>query len=731
MKNYYLLIYFFLSSLIVGAQDKTSNYSFNNPALTNVQRVDDLVSRLTLPEKIKQMQNTAPAIERFEIPAYNWWNECLHGVARNGVATVFPQAIAMAATWNPNLIFQEADVISTEARAKYAEAISKDQHSLYQGLTFWSPNINIFRDPRWGRGQETYGEDPFLTAQIGTAFVKGLQGNDPKYFKVIATAKHFAVHSGPEPERHVFDAWPTMTDLYETYLPAFEALVKDAKVYSFMGAYNRLYGTPSCANNLLLEKTLRNDWKFDGYVVSDCWAISDFYNSHKFVPDAAKASALAVKAGTDLSCGSEYEHLNEAVKKGYISEAEIDISVKRLFMARMKLGMFDSPAMVKWNSIQANDYDTKANHELAAKVARESIVLLKNEKSLLPLDKKYKHIAVIGPYADEQSVLIGNYNGTPSNPITILQGIRNRAGKLKIEYATGVDAPEKIANDSLRKALAGQMEAEAIAVAKKAQVIVFVGGISPELEGEEMPVKVEGFKGGDRTSLDLPASQVQLLKKLNKLGKPIVMVLTNGSALSINWANDNLPAIVEAWYSGGEGGNAVADVLFGNYNPAGRLPITFYKSVNDLPAFEDYGMKGRTYRYFEGDPLYAFGYGLSFTQFKYNSVTPESSEVSESGMIRLKVQVKNTGKYDGDEVVQIYFSPEKINPETPIQSLIALKRVPILKGETKSIEFVIPANRLRHFDSRLNKYVVEKGKYKLFVGASSNDIRKTVLVGVN
>jgi len=717
--------------MFVGAQDKTSNYSFNNTTLTNEQRVDDLVSRLTLPEKIKQMQNTAPAIERLGIPAYNWWNEALHGVARNGVATVFPQAIAMAATWNPELIFQEADVISTEARAKYAEAISKDQHSLYQGLTFWSPNINIFRDPRWGRGQETYGEDPFLTAQIGTAFVKGLQGNDPKYFKVIATAKHFAVHSGPEPERHVFDAWPTLTDLHDTYLPAFEALVKDAKVYSFMGAYNRLYGTPSCANNLLLEKTLRNDWKFDGYVVSDCWAISDFYNSHKFVTDAAKASALAVKAGTDLSCGSEYEHLNEAVKKGYISEAEIDVSVKRLFMARMKLGMFDPPALVPWNSIQASDYDTKANHELAQKVARESIVLLKNEKSLLPLDKKYKHIAVIGPYADEQSVLIGNYNGTPSNPITILQGIRNRAGKIKIAYATGVDAPEKIANDSLRKTLAGQMEDEAMAIAKKAQVIVFVGGISPELEGEEMPVKVEGFKGGDRTSLDLPASQVQLLKKLNTLGKPIVMVLTNGSALSINWVNDNLPAIVEAWYPGGEGGNAVADVLFGNYNPAGRLPVTFYKSVNDLPAFEDYGMKGRTYRYFEGDPLFAFGFGLSFTQFEYTSVTPESSQVSDSGMISLKVQVKNSGKYDGDEVIQIYFSPEKINTETPIQSLIALKRVPILKGETKSIGFEIPANKLRHFDSHLNKYVVEKGKYKLFVGASSNDIRKTVIVDVN
>ena len=638
---------FFLVCTLVQAQEQKNTYPFNDQNLPVETRVNDLVSRMTLEEKIGQMQNTAPAINRLGIPAYNWWNECLHGVARNGIATVFPQAIAMAATWNPDLILQEADVISTEARAKYAEAISKNQHAIYQGLTFWSPNINIFRDPRWGRGQETYGEDPFLTAKIGTAFVKGLQGNDPKYFKVIATAKHFAVHSGPEPVRHLFDAWPSETDLYDTYLPAFEALVKDAKVYSFMGAYNRLYGIPCCASSLLLDKKLRSDWKFEGYVVSDCGAVSDFYQFHKFVPDAAKASSLAVKTGTDLTCGEEYIHLKEAVKKGYISEAEIDISVKRLFTARMKLGMFDPPSMVRWASIKPTDYDTKENHELADKVARESIVLLKNEKALLPLAHKYRQIAVIGPYADEPSILLGNYNGVPSHPVTILQGIKNKAGKAIIEYAVGVEAPEKRAKDSLKKANAAKLEAEAITVAKKSQVVIFAGGISPELEGEEMPVQVKGFKGGDRTSLDMPEEQKEFLKKLNAIGKPVVLVLTNGSALAVNWAKDNLPAIVEAWYPGGEGGNAVADVIFGNYNPAGRLPVTFYKSVDDLPAFDDYGMKGRTYRYFEGEPLFAFGYGLSYTTFEYVSATSAEEKVNESGTIRLNIQVKNTGNYGG------------------------------------------------------------------------------------
>lgn len=730
MKKYILLAGFLICAFWPEAQENTSSYPFNNPALPTGERVNDLVSRMTLTEKISQMQHGAPAIERLGIPAYNWWNECLHGVARNGIATVFPQAIAMAATWDTDLIFQEADVISTEARAKYAEAISKNQYDIYQGLNFWSPNINIFRDPRWGRGQETYGEDPFLTAQIGTAFVKGLQGNDPKYFKVIATAKHFAVHSGPEPERHSFDAWPSETDLYETYLPAFEALVKDAKVYSLMGAYNRLYGTPCCSSSLLLEKTLRNDWKFDGFVVSDCWAVSDFYKFHKFVPDAAKASALAVKTGTDLACGNEYVHLNEAVEKGYITEAGIDVAVKRLFTARMKLGMFDPPAMVQWTSIKATDYDTEANHELATKVARESIVLLKNEKSLLPLGKKYKQIAVIGPYADEKSVLIGNYNGEPSHPVTLLQGIKNKAGKATVNYAVGVETPEKLAKDSLKRTNASKLEAEALALAKKAQIVVFVGGISPELEGEEMPVKVKGFKGGDRTSLDMPEEQVEFLKKLNSLGKPVVLVLTNGSALSINWANENLPAIVEAWYPGGEGGNAVADIIFGNYNPAGRLPVTFYKSVDDLPAFGDYSMKDRTYRYFAGEPLFAFGYGLSYTKFDYSNLTANGSRIPDNGQIKLKVNVTNSGNYDGDEVVQVYFRQPASVQNRPLQSLVAFQRVPLKKGESKEISFEIPVSKLRHFDSKRGGYVVEKGNYELMVGSSSDHIKEKATIEI-
>lgn len=730
MNKYIAILVFLLVCTLTEAQEPKTTFPFNNPNLSVEERVNDLVSRMTLTEKIGQMQHGAPAIERLGIPAYNWWNECLHGVARNGIATVFPQAIAMAATWNPNLIFQEADVISTEARAKYAEAISKNLHGIYQGLNFWSPNINIFRDPRWGRGQETYGEDPFLTAQIGTAFVKGLQGNDPKYFKVIATAKHFAVHSGPEPERHLFDAWSSEADLYDTYFPAFEALVKDAKVYSFMGAYNRLYGTPCCSSSLLLEKILRNDWKFDGFVVSDCWAVSDFYKFHKFVPDAAKASALAVKTGTDLACGNEYVHLNEAVEKGYITEAGIDVAVKRLFTARMKLGMFDPQAMVQWTSVKATDYDTEANRELATKVARESIVLLKNEKSLLPLGKKYKQIAVIGPYADEKSVLVGNYNGEPSHPVTIFQGIRNKAGKVAVSYAVGVEAPEKIAKDSLRKAVAGKLEAEALALAKKAQIVVFVGGISPELEGEEMPVKVDGFKGGDRTSLDMPEEQVEFLKKLNSMGKPVVLILTNGSALSVNWANENLPAIVDAWYSGGEGGNAVADVVFGNYNPAGRLPVTFYKSADDLPSFDDYSMKGRTYRYFTGEPLFAFGHGLSYTKFDYSNLTANALRILGNGKIRFKVSVKNSGNYDGDEVVQVYFRQPASVQNRPLQSLVAFQRVSFKKGESKEISFEIPVSKLRHFDSKLGRYVVEKGNYDLMVGSSSDYIREKVNIEI-
>ncbi len=707
------------------AQVDRSKVLYTDPAQPIEVRVADLVSRMTIEEKISQMQHTAPSVDRLGIPAYNWWNEALHGVARNGVATVFPQAIAMAATWNTELIQQEAAIISTEARAKYSEAIGKQQHGIYQGLTFWSPNINIFRDPRWGRGQETYGEDPYLTAQIGISFVKGLQGNNDKYFKVIATAKHFAVHSGPESSRHSFDAWPSETDLYETYLPAFEALVREAKVNSFMGAYNRVYGTPSCASDLLLDKILRGKWGFNGYVVSDCWAISDFYKYHKFVPDAAKASALAVKAGTDLACGEEYRHLVEAVKAGYISGAEIDVSVKRLFTARMKLGMFDPQEMVPWASIKPSENNTEAHRQFARKVAQESIVLLKNEKSTLPLSKKVRSIAVIGPYADEVSVLLGNYNGDPTNPVTILQGIKKRAGsKIRVTYAIGTDQPEKLAQDSSRNRLQPALESEALKAAMKSDVIIFVGGISPELEGEEMPVRIDGFSGGDRTHLDMPIKQQLLLEKLHALNKPVVLLLTNGSALSINWARENIPAIVDCWYPGEEGGTAIADVLFGDYNPAGRLPVTFYKSINDIPAFDDYRMEGKTYRYFKGEPLFAFGFGLSYTKFDYKDISaPKTIQAGES--VKIRVTVTNSGNYDGDEVIQVYgVQPASVSTR-PNKSLVAFKRVHLKKGESTTIDLVVSPTQLRHFDTRLGDYVIARGIYEFQVGAASNDIRET------
>ena len=725
-----LLRHFFLLILAAGvfpglfAQADSGIVLYTDANLPVEIRVNDLVSRMTIEEKISQMQHTAPSIDRLGIPAYNWWNEALHGVARNGIATVFPQAIAMAATWNTDLIYQEATIISTEARAKYYEAIGKKEHGIYQGLTFWSPNINIFRDPRWGRGQETYGEDPFLTSQIGVAFVKGLQGSNDKYFKVIATAKHFAVHSGPESDRHRFDAWPSETDLYETYFPAFEALVRDAGVYSFMGAYNRVYGTPACASDLLLGKILRQKWGFKGYIVSDCWAVSDFYKFHKFVPDAAKASALAVKAGTDLACGDEYGHLPEAVLQGYISEAEIDVSVKRLFTARMKLGMFDPQEMVPWSFIRPTDNNTEAHRQFARKVAQESIVLLKNVQSVLPFSNKIKSIAIVGPYADELSVLLGNYNGDPTNPVTILQGIKNRAGKhIKVNFAIGGDSPEKLARDTTRIHLQAGLESEAIKIAANSDVIVFVGGISPELEGEEMPVKIDGFSGGDRTHLDMPERQQLLLEKLNALKKPVVLVLTNGSALSINWAKENIPAIIESWYPGEEGGNAVADVLFGDYNPAGRLPVTFYKSINDIPPFDDYKMKGKTYRYFNGEPLFAFGYGLSYTWFDYSAISAGKRSIQAGESLKLSVTITNSGSYDGDEVVQIYImQPESVTAR-PIKSLAAFQRIHLKKGESKVVTLEIPSIEFRHFDVKSGDYAIAKGNYELLVGAASNDIR--------
>ena len=706
------------------------DFLFLNENLPLQVRVDDLVSKMTIDEKVLQLQHTAPAIERLGIPQYNWWNECLHGVARNGIATVFPQAIGMAATFNPVLIQKEADVISTEGRAKYYEAISKGQHEIYQGLTFWSPNINIFRDPRWGRGQETYGEDPFLTSRIGVAFVKGLQGNDPDYLKVVATAKHFAVHSGPESQRHRFDAWVSETDFHETYLPAFEALVTEAKVYSVMSSYNRLFGTPTSCNTRTLVDILRGKWGFNGYVVSDCWAISDIYSFHKFVPEATQAVSLTLKAGCDLTCGNEYVHLVDALKRGYISEYDLNVALKRLFTARFKLGMFDPPAKVKYASIPASEYNTEAHGKLARRVAQESIVLLKNENSSLPISKKTKKIAVIGPYANDTTVLLGNYNGIPSNPVTILKGIQNKAGKgIKVLFSLGVEKPEVHAQGK-NPGNASKLEQEALSIAKSAEIIIFCGGISPDLEGEELNLDVPGFMGGDRTSLDLPQNQVDLLIKLKATGKPIVLILTNGSALAVNWADENLPAILEAWYPGQEGGNAVADVLFGDYNPAGRLPVTFYKSVNDLPAFEDYSMKGRTYKYFTGTPLYEFGYGLSYTSFAYKQALILNPELSVSDSIRLSVTVSNTGKFDGDEVIQIYLKQPEDNKEKPIKSLIAFERINFIQGETKSVSFLIPVSRLRHYNPEISDYSVTNGSYEILIGSSSSDIKLTTTIKV-
>jgi beta-glucosidase len=734
--QHFLIVFVFSLSFMKVAQCQTNldvkALPFMNPDLPLSARVDDLVSRLTLEEKILQMQHTTPAIDRLGIPQYNWWNECLHGVARNGIATVFPQAIGMAATFNPVLIQRQADVISTEARAKYYEAIGKGQHEIYQGLTFWSPNINIFRDPRWGRGQETYGEDPFLTSRIGVAFVKGLQGNDPEYFKVIATAKHFAVHSGPEPDRHKFDAWPSETDLYETYLPAFEALIKEAGVYSVMGAYNRVFGTPACASDILLREILRKKWGFKGYVVSDCWAVSDFYNSHKFVPTAEKAAALAVKAGTDLSCGPEYGTLLKAVQLGYITENELTVSIKRLFEARFRLGMFDPPAKVKYASISPTENNTEANRSLARKVAHQSIVLLKNQNNILPISKKVKSIAVIGPYANDTSVLLGNYNGIPSQPVTILEGIRRSAAKgLKVTYCQGVEKPEiQAIRDQKSDISADPLFVQSVSIARKADVVIFVGGISPNLEGEEMDVKVPGFAAGDRTSLDLPQNQQLLLEQLKATGKPIILILTNGSALSVNWAKENADAIVEAWYSGEEGGNAVADVLYGKYNPAGRLPVTFYKSVNDLPAFDDYSMKSRTYKYFEGTPLYAFGYGLSYNSFIYKTASSNSSEFTEVDTIVLTINLSNAGKFDGDEVIQVYAKQPSSISGQPIKALVAFERIHFLKGESKDVIISIPVDRLRHFDWNTNDYLVAKGTYELLIGAASDDIRLSTKISI-
>ncbi len=847
-------------------------------------RAADLVSRMSVEEKISQLMNVAPAIPRLNVPAYDWWNECLHGVARAGAATVFPQAIGMAASFDRTLLREVATAISDEARAKHHESLRRGQRNRYQGLTFWSPNINIFRDPRWGRGHETYGEDPYLTARMGVEFVKGLQGEDPKYLKVVATAKHFAVHSGPEADRHRFDVHPTERDLYETYLPAFKALVQEGKVGSVMSAYNRVNGESASASQRLLIDTLRRDWGFDGYVVSDCGAIDDIYKFHKIVDTPERAAALGVTKGCDLECGSTYRALQGALAQGLITEKDLDVPLRRLMRARFKLGMFDPPERVPYAQIPYSVNEAPEHDRLARRMATESIVLLKNE-GVLPLAKTVRTVAVVGPNANELMSLLGNYYGTPSKPITALAGIREAAARAgaKVSYVRGTDLIEgrqdpgavpAIAMDYLRPAAGsgerglkgeyfrgkelagapvvtrtdptvefrwyrgsptsdlvargevpvdraidndefsvrwtGQLEPqvsgdyeltvsgddgfrlvldgkllidewtagarahaktarvrldagraydvrleyfesvrdaevrlgwqlpgakppfdEALASARAADAVIFVGGLTADVEGEEMQVSYPGFAGGDRTGLALPSSQDRLLRALHATGKPVVLVLMAGSALGIEWAKEHLPAVLVAWYPGQQGGTAIADVIFGNANPSGRLPVTFYRSVDDLPPFVDYDMKGRTYRYFEGQPLYPFGHGLSYTRFEYSGLSVDKTRIHASDPLVVDITIRNQGARAGDEVVQLYVRQLRPTRPMPIRALRGFERVPLAPGEQRRVRFTLsPSKDFAYYDEERRGFVVQPAEYEIGIGASSSDIRATARVTV-
>jgi len=746
--------------------------------------------------------------------------------------------------------------ISDEARAKHHEAQRNNSYKRYEGLTYWTPNINIFRDPRWGRGQETYGEDPYLTARMGVSFVKGLQGNDPEYLKLVATPKHFAVHSGPEPERHFFDAAVNQRDLYDTYLPAFEACIKEAHAYSVMGAYNRTNGEPCCASPLLLTEILRNDWGFEGYVVSDCNAIRDVHDYHNFTDSKEEAAAVSVLAGCDLNCGSRYAYLEGAVEQGFITEEQIDVSLKRLFTARFKLGMFDSPENVPYANIPMSVVSSEKHRNLALQTARESMVLLKNANKTLPLKKDLRSIAVVGPNANNLEVLLGNYNGFPLKYSTPLEGIRNKVSKatkvhfetgcelidtanaaslvpaevlsyrgkqgLKASYFNNTDFSGKAVESRVEPGLntnwnsnpvdglnlnefsvkyTGSLEVEAsgeyqiglqasggfqlsingtllidnfnepkrrlllqniylekgkkyainidfkhqgvpsklklmwktpgkssfekaVELAGKSDVVVFVGGISPGVEGEQMHVDWDGFDGGDKTNIQLPAVQKKLIKELHATGTPVVLVLLNGSALAINWEDENLPAILEAWYPGEQGGTAIADILFGDYNPSGRLPVTFYKSEKDLPQFVNYAMKGRTYRYFTGEPLYPFGYGLSYTDFEYRDIVVSKNKMTATDSLEVRVKISNLGEFKGDEVVQMYITDVESDEVRPLKSLRGIQRISLEPGESTELTFSVKPEDLAFFDIEQDKKVVEPGVFEVGVGPSSNKLIK-------
>lgn len=745
-------------------------YPFQNPRLSADKRADDLISRLTLDEKVSLMMHQSPAIERLGVPGFQWWNEALHGVGRNGKATVFPITMAMASSFDDALLQEVYTAVSDEARAKNQMAKESGRVRQYQDLSFWTPNINIFRDPRWGRGQETYGEDPFLTSRMGVAVVRGLQGpDDSPYRKTLACAKHFAVHSGPEWNRHSFNVTDVpLRDLWETYLPAFKALVQEAGVEEVMCAYQRIDGDPCCGNNRYLKQILRNDLGFKGLVTSDCWAISDFWKKgyHEVVETKGEASGMAVRAGTDLECGSDFNSLPEAVEKGLVTEKEINESLKRLIIARIKLGDFDDDSLVPWTKIPKSVVCSEEHRALSRKMAQESIVLLQNKGGILPLRKNAGKIVVMGPNANDSTMLLGNYNGFPMYAVTILEGIQEKAYNVKyVEGCRYVDAPANQSSqrrqrdnvnlqanpfgnmgmgdgaqvpDSIRQRFANRMRRDSVNTlanpearttnarevaqsnvsdedivkqAMDAEVVIFVGGISPRLEGEEMRVNFDGFRGGDRTSIELPEAQRRLLKALHEKGKKVVFVNCSGSAMALAPETEYCDAILQAWYGGEEGGTALAQVLFGEVNPSGKLPVTFYRNTDQLPDYEDYLMKNRTYRYMQDRPLFPFGYGLSYSDFQISGAKYSKDKITLS--------VTNKGKMDGDEVVQVYLRRVGDN-EGPSKTLRAFKRVSVKAGKTVSVTIPFPRERFEWWDPYNNTMRVYTGQFELMVGNSSD-----------
>ena len=691
---------------------------YQDATLSAGQRADDLLSRLTLDEKVSLMMNNSPAIKRLGVPQFQWWNEALHGIGRNGVATVFPITMAMAASWDDVLLHKVFTAVSDEARVKAQQAKRSGEIKRYQSLSFWTPNINIFRDPRWGRGQETYGEDPYLTSKMGLAVVRGLQGvgyngedlGISPYRKLLACAKHFAVHSGPEWNRHTFNIEELPErDLWETYLPAFKALVMQGKVAEVMCAYQRVYGEACCAHTRYEQQILRKEWGFDGLVTSDCGAIRDFLpERHNVARDGAEASAKAVLTGTDVECGSTYKNLPEAVRRGDISESALDTSLRRLLVARFELGDFDDDSLVVWTKIPEDVVACKEHKQLALDMARKSIVLLKND-DILPLRRGHD-IVVVGANATDSVMMWGNYSGFPSHTVTAMEGIKRFAPNAKFIGGCGLTRNETTADSMLQKI--GNTE-----------TVIFIGGISPKLEGEEMKVSEEGFKGGDRTSIELPKAQRDMLNALKRAGKNVVFVNCSGSAMALVPEQKSCAAIIQAWYGGEQGGEALAEVLFGQYNPSGKLPVTFYRSTDDLPDFLDYTMKNRTYRYFTGKALYPFGYGLSYTTFYISKPKYEDGN--------LQVSVKNTGKVSGTETLQVYVR-NTADKEGPLKTLRGYKQVTLTPGEQQTVSIDLPRESFEGWDSQTNTMRVVPGKYEVMVGnSSSDDSLKKIIVEIN